>query len=100
MIFDESAQVHKCLGSYKNGLKEGVWFEFFKDGAILRQIEFKNGVPFGNYVSYWPNGNVMVKSVIGKSDKIEVYGYHEDGKFFSKRERDKKEFIEGLYENY
>jgi antitoxin component YwqK of YwqJK toxin-antitoxin module len=32
-----------------NGLKEGVWIEFYSTGEIMKRKKYKNGNPLGGY---------------------------------------------------
>ena len=42
----------ECIGEYQNSLKVGVWTEYYGNGKIKNQIEYKNGVPYGKCLSF------------------------------------------------
>jgi len=47
-------------GTYVNGLKHGLWREYYDDsGALLIEESFVYGVQHGRYVAYHPNGQVL-----------------------------------------
>jgi antitoxin component YwqK of YwqJK toxin-antitoxin module len=46
-------------GEYVNGLKHGIWREYYDDtGALLIEENYKNGIPHGQYRSFYPNGQL------------------------------------------
>ena len=51
-----------------NGIKEGKMTEYFKDGSIKAEMEFKNGLQIGKSVIYYPSG------------KVRQVQYYEEGK--------------------
>ena len=62
--------------NYKNGLPDGLWKSFYKGGRLKSEGYFKKGQRIGNSKTYYLNG------------KLEISSSHENGKF------------EGLYESY
>lgn len=42
-----------------NGKKEGKMTEYFKDGKIKAEMEFKNDLQVGRSVIYYPSGKIM-----------------------------------------
>src|SRR6187401_2054841 len=51
-----------------NGGKEGKMTEYYKDGKIKAEMEFKNGLQVGKSVIYYPSG------------KVQQVQYYQDGK--------------------
>lgn len=89
----------ESVGEYKNGLKKGIWIEYFPNGSIKSKIEYENGVPFGNCEMLWENGNLKMKCKIGVEYKFSMDVYNEDGTQLSKQEGIKAEVIKAIYEN-
>ena len=71
----------ECVGKYYNGLKIGIWYEYYGNGILKNQIEYKNGVPYGDCITFWGNGNLKEKFTISFCDSISITTYDIDGKF-------------------
>jgi antitoxin component YwqK of YwqJK toxin-antitoxin module len=41
-----------------NGLRDGVWIEYYDEGNILRKSNYKNGLKDGEEVTYHKNGKI------------------------------------------
>lgn len=51
-------------GRINNGLKEGLWKDYYEDGAtIRREVLYKNGQENGSWKSFWPDGSLMWEGV-------------------------------------
>ena len=49
-------------GHYVNGLKHGLWKEYYDhSGKLLIEEEYSHGVKHGAFSSYHPNGKLMSK---------------------------------------
>lgn len=47
-------------GNYVNGLKHGVWREYYDDtGSVLIEENFVHGIQHGRYAAFHPNGQVL-----------------------------------------
>jgi len=67
-------------GTFKNGVKEGAWVEYFENGQLRFKQNYKNGMLEGAFISYYKNGQLFAKGN-HKNSKREgawVY-YHENG---------------------
>lgn len=62
---------------WSNGIKNGSYTEYFPDGNIKKQGEYRNGLFYGKYFFY-ENGRIK-KTTIEKADTIYSYiNYNED----------------------
>ena len=61
----------KSKGNYTNGLKTGRWEFYFKDGKIEQAGNYRNGRPDGIWKWYYENGNLLREE--------EFYNGREDG---------------------
>ena len=70
----------KEQGSFKNGLKEGSWVNYWDNGQLKSKGSFKNGNRDGSWVAYWEYGQLFYKGDY-KNDEEEGYWvvYFEDG---------------------
>lgn len=89
----------ECVGAYKNGMKTGIWFEYYSNGKIKSQIEYENGIPFGKCKIFWENGILKMEFLIGTETNIPIIIYEENGTFLSKQTGVKSEVIKAIYEN-
>lgn len=48
-------------GRYEEGLRTGVWQEFFPSGALSRERHYRSGTVHGVDISYFTNGQVECK---------------------------------------
>lgn len=87
------------VGEYKDGLKTGVWIEYYSDGKIKSQIEYKNGIPSGICRMYWLNGFLKMECIIGAENNFTMTIYNEDGTILMEKEAIKAEVIKAIYEN-
>jgi len=49
-------------------LKDGIYKEWYENGQLRKEIEYKEGKMNGHYISYWENGQIKREEYIG-SDK-------------------------------
>lgn len=49
----------KTIGSYKNGLKHGIWASFYNDGNIYKKIPYLYEKKNGNSYEYLRNGKIL-----------------------------------------
>lgn len=86
-------------GAYKDGLKIGVWIEYYSNGIIKSQIEYKNGVPNGGCKMYWENGNLKMECVIPRDGNFLMLIYNEYGTLLLSQDGDKKVVVKSIYED-
>ena len=70
----------KTQGSFRNGKKDGPWVSYWKNGQLLLKSIYENGFSNGPYVSYHATGQLNSKGTYknGKQDGPWVY-YKKDG---------------------
>lgn len=61
------------MEKYIEKLKDGTYKEWYENGQLMKEIEYKEGKMNGHYTSYWENGQIKrmeffdnIKSVKGK----------------------------------
>jgi len=89
----------ECIGEYKNGLKTGVWIQYYGNGRIKSKYEYKDGVPFGKCKMFWGNGTIKEEFIINSFDSISVSFYYENGELITKKMVEKIRMIREIYEN-
>ena len=67
-------------GSFKNGMKDGSWIKYHKNGQLQYKGNYKNGKRESSWIDYWENGQLQYKGNYknGKEEGAWVV-YHEDG---------------------
>lgn len=70
-LYDNGAV--ESVGQLKNGLREGKWQVFTKDGALTAEVEFSNDHLNGRRIEYAANGSVLVDEnyVMGKREGVQ-----------------------------
>ena len=48
--------------TYKDGIKHGIWVQWYEAGQKESERRFKNGFPYGNWTSWHENGRLKSKS--------------------------------------
>ena len=73
----------KKQGEMKNGIKEGEWVNYHKNGKLRSKGSYKNGKKEGGWVSYHENGQLWNKGSYknGKYENDWVW-YTEDGEIW------------------
>ena len=60
----------KEQGNFKNGVKEGAWTRYHKNGQLMSKGNYKNGKKEGAWVRYWGNGQLWLKGNYKNGTKI------------------------------
>ncbi len=90
----------ECIGEYNNGLKTGVWIEYYWNDTISSRIKYKDGVPFGQCAKFWISGALKMGFVIGIADSVFVSFYNSEGLFVSEKALSKIQIIRKIYEDF
>ncbi len=84
----DSSKVTIIVGQYGNGKETGLWKWFNKDSVLYQTITYDNGIQNGEFLKYYPNGQIKEKATLinglydgeltyfnemGIVDKIEIY---------------------------
>ncbi len=93
-------------GRKVNGLKEGLWKDFYEDETIRRKVYYKNGEENGSWKSYRPDRSLMWEGIF-KGGKITTTEGNEINKGLNDRPEGWWEMwdeysvviIRGFYEN-
>ena len=90
----------KKNGSFKNGKKEGSWFNYHDNGQLWGKGNFKNGFQNGYWEGYWFNGQISFKGNYKNGNKEGFWiKYYKTGQLESEGEYiDNK--IEGYFIEY
>jgi antitoxin component YwqK of YwqJK toxin-antitoxin module len=82
MDYSEEFEENQFIGRgfLNDGKKEGLWIYFYETGEIEREIEYKNGVEDGSFKLYHKNGQIAVESthIDGKTVGLFIE-YYENG---------------------
>lgn len=84
-------------GYYFNGLKTGIWKEFWKNDSIRISVNYLNGVAFGEFKFFYPNGNLMMEGIITYSKYIMVNMYNKQGEFLGLEKEETISIMEYIY---
>ncbi len=87
-------------GSFKGGLRHGVWIHFHDNGEVKSQGGFKNGLKHGSWTGFYENGQLFYKGhyVEGKKDGLWVSYYDDATLFYQGNFEDGKE--NGLWKGF
>lgn len=88
----------ECVGEYKDGLKTGIWFEYYGNGSIKSQIEFKNGIPLGDCKYFSGNGTLIAEFTISSDDSVSIKTWEDTGAFILEKKVPKTQVIRMIYE--
>jgi antitoxin component YwqK of YwqJK toxin-antitoxin module len=73
-------------GSFANGKREGEWVSWFPDGQVWSKGYFKNGKRDGKSWVYHPNGQLYMKGEYKDGEKIGLWlVFNEDGIVIGKK---------------
>ena len=95
--FGDSCFVIKCIGKYHDGLKDGLWTEYYPNGQFKSQIQYQKGIPFGQYETFWPNGKLKTKCTIGVADSVFIKAYKKNGDLLIQKKTKKQDLIKVVY---
>lgn len=75
--FPKSKQPVRIL-NYKNGLKEGAFQKFFKNGQIMTEGTYKDDLLEGEFILYYSNGNIEQKGKYTKGVQTGKWQYFDE----------------------
>lgn len=67
-INNDDKVYNKAHGAIRGGKLDGPWLYWNNDGQLILLKNFENGEPFGRFVSYYENGNIMSDGLVRGSD--------------------------------
>jgi antitoxin component YwqK of YwqJK toxin-antitoxin module len=75
----------KSQGSFKNGKRNGYWFEYHKNGYLKSNGEFRKGKKIGSWVKYYINKQLKSKGKFNNGEKEgQRFKYYSNGQLKSK----------------
>ena len=92
-LYEGECVFEKQIGEYKNSLREGLWKLYFPEGILFGQINYYRGIPFGEIVLFYSNGNVALKGKISYDLHSKWETYDEDGNLLQSLEGSAKELV-------
>jgi antitoxin component YwqK of YwqJK toxin-antitoxin module len=92
-LYEGECIFEKQVGEYKNSLREGLWKLYFPEGILFGQINYYCGIPLGEIVLYYSNGNVALKGEISYDLHTKWETYDEEGKLLQSLEGSAKEIV-------
>ena len=66
--------------NYENGLRNGDYLIYRKNGNLFLKTPYKNGIIDGEYVVYFNNGKIKIKRVYKNGVLVERVRYKKNGK--------------------
>jgi hypothetical protein len=84
-------------GQYLNGLKTGIWTEYWKNDSVRSRVSYLNGVAFGEFKIFYPNGNLMMEGIITYSKFITAKMYNKQGELIGIENKDTISILEYIY---
>ncbi|SNR16942.1 right-handed parallel beta-helix repeat-containing protein [Tenacibaculum jejuense] len=70
-------------GNFKDGIKNGIWKYYFKNGKLQRQITYEDGQPVGPFLYYFPDGTLREKRTDISNNNGETIYYYPNGEIES-----------------
>lgn len=61
-------------------VKDGTYKEWYENGQLRKEVEYKDGKMNGLYTSYWENGQIKRKEYLGSDKSIEGKCFDQEGK--------------------
>ena len=90
----------KNQGSFKDGLRHGVWVHFHDNGEVKSRGGFQDGLKHGSWIGFYENGQLFYKGryVEGKKYGLWVSYYDDETLFYQGSFEDGKET--GLWKGF
>ena len=60
--WDKERKVKRSEGVLLDGLEQGTWYYYYKNGALKEQIEFDKGMKSGEAKSFYRSGQLKAKT--------------------------------------
>lgn len=66
-------------GHYVNGLKHGLWREYYDEtGSIMIEENYQHGIPHGRYMSFHPNGQVFSRGQFYNGQRQGIFSVYDE----------------------
>lgn len=86
-------------GDYNNGLREGIWTEYYPSGVVKTTSGYRNGKMHGTYVSADNRGTIIEKVDFVDGLKDGIYYKYERGKIVHEMSYS-KDMVHGIFRRY
>lgn len=80
-----NGEIKYQVGLDKNGLRTGLYEEYFDNGVLKSTWEYQDGIEEGEYKEFSPKGFLQVYGVMKQGDFVKSEGYDSLGKIFERR---------------
>ncbi len=64
-------------GDYYDGMRQGVWKQWFSDGTLASETEYDQDLPVGKSTTYWENGLVKNRGKYVGGQKDGLWSYYD-----------------------
>jgi len=65
-------------GHYINGLKEGLWTEYYANSNVAFRGNYKKGKPHGAWESFYENGNIYGRGSIKDTRLVDYWKWYRE----------------------
>jgi len=83
-------------GNYSNGLKNGLWKEYWPNGQLKSLINYINGIPIGFFKIYLANKKILTGDIVPQKH-INIDICNEEGELLEKKEVEITEIMKLIY---
>ncbi|MDY0103509.1 MAG: hypothetical protein RBS07_11260 [Lentimicrobium sp.] len=95
-LYEGNCDFEKQVGEYKNSLREGLWKLYYPEIILFGQINYYHGVPLGEIILFYSNGNVALKGEISYDLHSKWETYDEEGNLLQSLEGSAKEIVRAI----
>lgn len=67
----------KIVGTYKNGLRSGLWSSWFTNGNLQSEVEYKQGKEYGEYQVFYEEGQLKIKGQYNEGKEIGIWVFYD-----------------------
>jgi antitoxin component YwqK of YwqJK toxin-antitoxin module len=99
-IEDAKWQTTGFEGETENGLKQGEWKNYFKNGNIAEIVNYKNDTLDGDRIGYTPTGGFSVIEKYNMGVKVDTYKLYSGGKLNLIEYKDSSGLLQGEFKVY
>jgi len=84
--YDEKRNIKRIEASYDNNLLDGIYMEYWKNGAQKAKLSYEDGKLYGKAEYFYPSGKLKTKGKYKKGEKRGKWTfYDENGKVIGKK---------------
>ena len=98
--YSKSPHIIKKEESYKDGIKDGPWRVYFRDGKLTSEIYWKDGKRHGSWTDFFQNGNPHVEATFENGVLVGNYTVYYSSKVVEKEGVYVKGKMNGIWRYY